>query len=220
MIITIKDIEKSLKDILDDSSVQSSNSTYEKIDDGYRLIIDIKNLFYDKSNIIYTKMIFYVDDNKIYLLPNKDGDFQFRYLFDINCNYKLHIFENVDNFKNILLDILKNKKFGNNIRILSEFIKSPCTLINNWFSENGVRNISVYDVKLDERYKIIPCKNIFFNFNINLNNQIDINLTLRKEDKSNYIFNFKIYDNTIEEETQNLSTMIQTIGNTIKNKYV
>lgn len=220
MIISIKDIEKSLKDILDESSVQSSNSTYEKIDDGYRLIIDIKNLFYDKSNIIYTKMIFYVDDNKIYLLPNKDGDFQFRYLFDINCNYKLHIFQSVDNFKNILIDILKNKKFGNNIRILSDFIKSPCTLINNWFSENGVRNISVYDVKLDERYKIIPCKNIFFNFKINLNNQIDINLTLRKEDKSNYIFNFKIYDNTIEEETQNLSTMIQTIGNTIKNKYV
>jgi len=89
-----------------------------------------------------------------------------------------------------------------------------------WFSENGVRNISVYDVKLDEKYKIIPCKSLFFSFEINLNNQIDINLTLKKDGNTNYVFDFKIYDDTIKEERQNLSTMIQVIGETLKTKYI
>jgi len=220
MVISIKNIETSLKKILGTSTVQSINSVYEKIDDGYLLVIDFKNLFCKDTNVIFTKVIFEVDKHKVYLLPNKNIEYSFKYLYDINCNYKLQMFDSIDEFEKMFLTIISENKFGDNIKILSKFIKSPSSLINNWFSENGVRNISVYDVKLDERYKILPCKYLFFNFLINLNDQLEINLTINKEDKSNYIFNFKIYDNTIKEERQNLSTMVQVIGETLKTKYI
>ena len=220
MAISISEIEKKIKIILNKSSIQSIDSVYEKIDDGYRLVIDLKNLFLEETNIIYTKLIFYTDSNKSYLLPNENDEFKFKYLYDINCQYKLHIFNDINEFEKIFTNIINNNKFGNNIKILSEFIKSPGSLINNWFNKNDIRNISVYEIKLDERYDILPCKRLFFNFIINLNNQMKINLTLKKESNTNYIYDFKIYDDTIEVERPNLSTLIQTIGETLKSKYV
>lgn len=220
MAISIFELEKTLKTILNDASIQSSDNVYEKIDDGYRLVIDLKNLFWEKTNIIYTKLIFYTDKNKSYLIPNKNNEFKFKYLYDLNCDYKLHIFNNLDEFEKMILNIIKKNKFGENLKILSNFIKSPGSLINNWFNDNNIRNISVYDIKLDERYDILPCKRLFFNFIINLNNQMNINLTLKKENNTNYIYDFKIYDNTIEVDRPNLSTLIQTIGETIKSKYI
>lgn len=218
--ITVKDIETTLKNALSDASVQSADSTYEKTDDGYRLVIDIKNLFMERTNVIYTKFIFYVDKNKIYLLPSDNGIFQFRYLYDINCNYNVVQFDDIGELERIIKKIISKNKFGDNIKILSRFIKSPGTLINKWFSDNGVRNISVYEVRVDDRYKIIPCKSLSFNFVINLNNQMEIKLSLSKENKSDYVFVFRIYDDTIKEERSNLSTLVQTIGDTIKTKYV
>jgi hypothetical protein len=220
MAISIFELEKTLKTILNDASIQSSDNVYEKIDNGYRLVIDLKNLFWERTNIIYTKLIFYTDENKSYLIPNKNNEFKFKYLYDLNCDYKLHIFNNLNEFEKMFLDIIKKNKFGDNLKILSNFIKSPGSLINNWFNDNNIRNISVYDIKLDERYDILPCKRLFFNFIINLNNQMNINLTLKKEDNTNYIYDFKIYDDTIEVDRPNLSTLIQTIGETIKSKYV
>lgn len=220
MIIAIKEIEDVLKEIFKNSSIQFINSVYEKSSNGYKLVIDLKNIFLDKKNIIYTKLLFEVDDNKIYLQPNDNKEYNFKYLYDINCNYKMHIFETKNEFKTKFISIINGFEFGENIKILSEFIKSPSSLINNWFFDNGVKNISVYDVKLDERYKIIPCKSLFFNFIINLNNQLDINFSLKKESNNNYIFNFKIYDDTFQEETTNLFNMVEIIGETLKNKYI
>jgi hypothetical protein len=217
--INISEIETSIKNILSESSIQSSNNVYEKNNNGYKLVIDFKNLYNEKTNIIFTKLIFYVDENKMYLLEN-DNEYQFKYLYDINCNYKNNTFENILEFETKFSKIINNNIFGKDIKILSDFIKSPSTLINTWFSNNNIKNISVYEVKLDEKYKIIPCKSLHFDFIINLNNQIKINLTLKKETNKNYILTFKIYDKTIEEERPNLSTFIQTIGETIKTKYV
>lgn len=220
MIITIQDIEKAIKNIFNESTAQSVDSVYEKADGGYRLVIDIKNLFYKKTNIIYTKLLFNVDENKVYLLPNKSDSYQFKYLYDINCNYDLYYFDTIEDFESKIKSIMSENKFGKNIKILSQFIKSPSSLINNWFSENNVRNISVFNVSLDERYKIIACKSIFFHFTINLNNQMDISLIVEKDGKNNYIYTFKIYDKTINIEKPDLSTLVEVIGDTLRSKYV
>jgi len=220
MVISISDIEKSFKNIFHDSTFQSSNNVYEKTSNGYLMVVDFKNLFLKSTNIIFTKFTFNVDKNKMYLIPNKDNIQQFKYLYDINCNYQVKIFETISDFEKILSNIMNKNIFGKNIKILSNFIKSPSSLINNWFSKNDIRNISVFNVKLDERYKIIPCKSLFFNFIINLNNQIDIKLVIQKESNNNYIFTFKIYDKTITEDRPNLSTLIQVIGETLKMKYI
>ena len=220
MVISIKDIEDSIKKVFKNTTFQSSNSVYEKTKDGYLLVVDFKNLFFSETNIIFTKFTFNVDKNKMYLLPNDDGLHQFKYLYDINCNYQMKVFDSTFDFEKSLSKIIKSNKFGDNIKILSNFIKSPSSLINNWLFENNVRNVSVFNVKLDERYKIIPCKSLFFNFIIDLNGQIDLKLTIQKESNNNYIFTFKIYDTTLVEDSSNLSTMIQVIGDMIKTKYI
>lgn len=220
MTISIKNLEKDLKEAFKNSTVQSIDSVYEKSDNGYRLVIDIKNLFGKKTNVIYTKFIFYTDGDKIYLSENQSGRHTFRYLYDINCNYVIKEFDNEDELKNIIVNIIENNKFGENIKILSNFIKSPGFLINDWFSKNGINNVSVFNVKLDNRYKILPCKSLLFNFDISLNEQMNIDLIIQKERDSDYIYKFRIYDDVITEERQNLSTLIETIGTVIKTKYV
>jgi len=220
MVISIKDIEESIRNVFKDTTFQSSNSVYEKTKDGYMLVVDFKNLFFSNVNIIFTKFTFNVDKNKMYLLPNSDDLHQFKYLYDINCNYQMKIFESKSEFERLLNNIVNKNKFGSNIKILSSFIKSPSSLINNWFSENNVRNVSIFNVKLDERYKIIPCKTLFFNFIIDMNGQMELKLTIQKESDNNYIFTFKMNDSTLTEERPNLSTMVQVIGNTIKTKYI
>jgi hypothetical protein len=219
-IISLKDLDKLIKDTFIDVSAQSVNSVYEKTDKGYLLVIDIKNLFYKNVNVIYTKFIFDVDKTKTYLIPKSDKNFIFKYLYDINCNYQVKLFSNLVELKNILIKIIKKNQFGDNIKTLSNFIKSPSTLLNDWFSENNVRNISVYDTTLDERYKIMPCKMLFFMFNINLNDQIDIKFIIKKETTNNYIFTIKIHNKTYEEERTSLNSLISTLGETIKTKYI
>jgi len=65
--VSIKDIETTLKKVLSNASVQSIDSVYEKTKKGYLLVIDFKNLFLNKTNIIFTKLIFEVDKDKIAL---------------------------------------------------------------------------------------------------------------------------------------------------------
>ena len=219
MSISIQELDKSIKNIFNDSNVQSVDTVYEKIDSGYRLVIDIKNLFYNKTNVIYTKLLFNVDNDKVYLTESDNG-FEFKYLFDINCNYNVYYFDTINDLESKIKDIISNNKFGDNIKTLSEFIKSPSTLINNWFYKNNIKNLSIFNVKMDERYNIIPCKSLFFSFVINLNNQFDIKLTIKKLEKSNYRFDFKIYDETVTVEKSDLNNLIEIIGETIKTKYI
>ncbi len=218
MDISIQDIDKSIREILNLRKNQY-DFIYEKIDKGYRLVIDIRNLFYEKVNIIYTKFIFEVDNEKIYLLNDGSNGHIFKYLFDINCNYNQLYFDGIYDFEKLLKGILLKNKFGNNLKKLSEFIRNPGSLINDWFSKNNINNLSVYNVKMEENYNIMPCKSLFFEFTINLNNQIDIKLIIEK-DNNEFIYRFKIYDKTTNVRKNNLNDLVETIGYTISKKYV
>jgi len=217
--ISLKDVNNTIKDIFNETTIQSVDSIYDKQKNGYKLVIDIKNLYLENTNVIFTKLIFNVDNTKTYLLPT-DENFQMNYLYDINCNYKVKMFDNLFDLKQILSDIFNRNQFGKDIKLLSEFIKSPGTLINEWFSNNDIRNISVYNVKLNFLTKITPCKSLSFNFIINLNNQIDIDFTINKQDETEFEFIFKIHNDTIKEIRSDLRLMIQVIGETLKTKYV
>ena len=154
--------------------------------------------------------MFHVDDTK---LKNN----YFSYLYDINCEYIRIDFSDLNDFGNKISNIFKENKFGKDIKILSDFIKSPSTLINKWFQENKITNISV--VNLDfTKIEIIPCEDISFDFKIELNNNQKVDLTIKKESDNKYLFNFKFLDNIYEEEQKNLNRLIETIGNNLKNK--
>ena len=214
MEILISDLVNKIKEVFDSTKVLSVESVYEKIDnsDDLRLVISTNKILYDDVNIIYTKIIFTVDSTKSKLLKN-----YFTYLFDINCEYVRIEFTDLQDFTTKISNIFKENKFGENIKILSKFVKSPSTLINEWFQENKITNISVINVK-EEKISIMPCKSMFFNFIIDLNNNQNVDLTISKEGESEYVFKFKIFNNIYEEKLSNLKSLVETIGSSLKNK--
>lgn len=214
MEILIGDLVSKIKQTFDSTKVLSVESVYEKnsISDEYKLIISINKILYDDVNIIYTKLLFMTDINKTKLTKN-----YFTYLYDINCQYVRVEFNSLDNFTSKLKDIFDNNKFGDDIKILSKFVKSPSTLINTWFEDNDVSDISVINVK-EEKINIMPCKSLFFDFTIDLNNNQTVKLKITKEKEDEYIFNFDIFGDIHEVKQSGLDRLVETIGDNLKNK--
>ncbi len=215
MEIIISDLVDAINKSFDSTKVLSVDSVYEKIDDSneLKMIIFLNRVLYDDINIIYTKLLFIVDGGKYKLTKN-----YFTYLYDINCEYVRVDFDDLEDFKSKIQNIFKKNKFGNNIKILSKFIKSPAVLVNEWLNENDISDISVTGFKYEPKIKIMPCKSLFFSFGINLSNDQTIGLEITKEKEHFYIFKFKILDKYVTVEQENLNNLVKVIGETSKNK--
>lgn len=214
MDILVGDLINKIKEVFDSTKVLSVETVYEKIksSNDLRLVVSMNKILYDDVNIIYTKLIFNTDINKSKLTKNN-----FTYLFDINCEYVRIEFLDLEDFANKISNIFKENKFGENIKILTKFIKSPSTLINTWFQENKITDLSVVNVK-EQKISIMPCKSLYFSFVIDLNNNQTVNLTISKEDENEYNFKFEFLKNIYEENQTSLNRLIETIGNSLKNK--
>jgi len=212
MVITIEEIEKIIKNILDDSDILNTESVYEHIDgqdNKQKLVIFFNKIFGEHQSILYTKLIFIVDIDKINLVDNT-----FLYLFDINCQYNNVDFDDLEELEEKLDNIIKKHKFGPNINILSEFIEKPAFLINDWLKDHNINNFSISNIKYNPKIYIIPCKSLFFSFIITVNNQkIELNITKNKK----FIYSFMFNKETITVEKNNLKTLVETIGDTLKN---
>lgn len=218
MNISIKEIDDAILEIFgDDTKVLTTESVYEKMDDPgkLKLVIDINKLFYKETNLLYTKLIFVVDSEKQYVVNDN-----FMYLYDINCVYRGIDIEDVADFKKKFTKIFKKQLFGPNIKILSEFMKAPSVMINDWFDKEDIRDLSVYGLKYDPKVKMKPCDSLSFNFVININNEQDIELNILKEGEGLFTYNFNFFDNIVTIEKINLNTLVETIGNTLKNNLV
>jgi hypothetical protein len=212
MVITIEEVETTIKEIFGESDILNTTSIYEKIPnepEKLKLVIFFNKIFGEQDAIIYTKLIFVTDIDKINILNNS-----FLYLFDINCQYNNVEFEDIDELSEKLKNIITNQKFGKDIKILSEFIEKPSFLVNDWLKTNKVTNFSISSIKYTPKTHVIPCKSLSFSFDININN-IEIPLNILKTDK--IIYSFTINNDTITVEKQNLNTLIETIGDTLKN---
>jgi len=214
MDILVGDLVGKIKEVFDSTKVLSVESVYEKINDSedLRLVISMNKILYDDVNIIYTKIIFNCDGTKSKITKNN-----FTYLFDINCEYVRIEFSTLEDFSSKISSIFKENKFGDNIKILSKFVKSPSTLINEWFQENKITDLSIINVK-EEKIDIMPCKSMFFNFTVDLNNNQNVDLTISKEGEKEYIFKFKIFNNIYEDKQADLKKLVETIGDNLKNK--
>jgi hypothetical protein len=214
MKITIQEIENSIKNIFKDADVLNTDSVYEEINNSnnLKLVIFINKLFEKDISVLYTKIIFVVDKNKKKLINNS-----FLYLYDINCKYINVDFLDIDDFENKMKNIIKNEKFGNDLKILSKFIEKPAFLINTWFKDNKINEINILNIKYDPKMYIMPCKSLSFSFNININNN-NITFNIKKEKNNVFIFSFLINNETINIEKPNLKTLVETIGTTLKNK--
>lgn len=208
----IKELDQIIKEVFDESLVTTIDTVYElsEDEDYYKLVISLHGLDIEDTIIIHTKFIFKTDTEKTKLIDNS-----FTYLFDINCIYHLVNFNDVEDMKEKLQNIIHSNDFGKDIKNISEFLSSPTTQLNDILSDKKVENISVYEVKYNPKYKIIPCSLITFDFDININNIYTIKLSIRKEEKENYKFVYKIYDDVLEESYEDLKSLSFNISNSI-----
>ncbi len=216
--ITIQNIEQAIREVMAGSEIQYTNSVYEEKDGILRLILFFNKLFSKDQVIIYTKLMFNVDDKKERLLVTKEKNYSFKYLYDINCQYEKKFFDDINDFKNQWSSVIKNNKFGDNIKILSEFIKQPSFIINDWLNKNNVKDISVTGVKYDPRVKVMPCKSLFFHFVLTINNSDEVELYVKKEGKNDFVITLRINEDNFDTNVPDLKTFIQVIGEALKDK--
>jgi hypothetical protein len=213
MNISLYNLQKIIKELFDESKVTSVETVYEKNNDGegFKVVIFIHNLFYNKTNIIYSKLLFLVDDQKVNLLKN-----HFTYLYDINCDYRRINFNDLDDLKSKLKKIFSMKLFGDDIKTLSDIMTHPSTLIDEWFKKNDLTEYNAYSFKYEPIVKVMPCEKLFFTFVLNLNNKENIEIVLIKINKSEYNLKFKCNDIIKESTIQILKDFINEIGIYIK----
>jgi len=210
MSIKISELEETFKQIFeeDEGKVGSIETIYEMSEDGdfYKLVISIHELSVEDTLIIHTKFIFKTDIGKKNIIDNS-----FIYLYDINCIYEKKDFENVIDLKKKIEDIIESNDFGEDIQILSDFIEAPSMFLNYYMKRAKITDYSIFEVIYNPKFKTQPCEKTTFDFEININNNYMISLSIFKkerakdEDHDTYKFYFKFLDEykTIENDTLN-----------------
>jgi len=213
-IVSLSDVEKIIKDVFSDTKVSSVSTIYEKDKDTkeLKLIITINNLFYEKTNILHTKFIFLVDNEKTKILKNK-----FFYLYDINCDFREVSFNDTTDLDDKLNKIIHSRDFGSDIKELSDIVITIAMDANKWLQENDVDNISIYTVTYNPIVDNVPCESLTFKFNINVDDERDIEMRLKKIGDKEYKFTFKEGDWFHDVEITDIKGMVQVIGETLKN---
>jgi hypothetical protein len=220
--IRIAEIEQTFKDVFEDEEglVQSVDTVYELSTDEefYRLVISIHGLSIEDTSIIHTKFIFKTDLDKRHVIDNS-----FIYLYDINCVYHKIEFKNVMDLKRKIEDIMESGNFGEDIKILSDFIEAPAMFLNYYMRRYDITDYSVFDVTYEPKFKTTPCDKTTFDFEIDINNNYKIDLSIYKIDKPSddedhtdlYKFQFKFMDEILTAETDNLDNIHYFIGQNI-----
>lgn len=210
---TIEDITNSILEVLGETKLKSLDHVYEKHGDQLKLIISLHNLNLMHNILMHTKLIFNVDQDKIYLTHN-----QFTYLFDLNCEYRLNMFKDLEQFKYLLNQVFFDFKFGQDIKEYSKFLLSPSRMVNEYLNSINYNNYSVLYVDYQPKFNITECSNFVANFEISLIDDYKIDLGIKKINNTLYSFTFKINGKYIEKEVKTLENSIPAeIGEFIKN---
>ena len=213
-LITLSEIEKVFREVFDDTKVSSVKTLYDKSEKEIKLIISINNLFYNETNIIYTKFVFDVDDTKEFLKKNK-----LYYLYDINCNFKEVKFNDIEDLRIELFKILDGEIFGSDLKKISNLNVHLSSNVNEWLSDNGVDNTSIYGIKYQPLVDNISCDSLFFRFDINVKDLYLIDLNIRKNEDEEFKLSFNKGDWFHHITLSDINGTAQAIGETIK-KYI
>ena len=218
--VRIAEIEQTFKDIFEEEGlVQSVETTYEMSGDEefYKLVISVHGLSIEDTLIIHTKFIFKTDLEKRNIIDNS-----FIYLYDINCNYHKVDFNNIVDMKNKIEDIIQSNDFGEDIQILSDFIEAPAMFLNYYMRRAKITDYSIFDVKYEPKFKTTPCDKITFDFEVDVNNNYKIEVSIYKVDRKSdekendiYRYQFKFMDDIETIENDTIRNIHFTIGSNI-----
>jgi hypothetical protein len=208
--MNFKEIEKLVFTIFKDTRVRKVDTVWEKSDTGWMWILNIHNLTWEETIIIYTKFIFKFDEDK------KTSTGEFSFLYDLNCKYKSMSFENILDLENKINKIIEKRKFGPEIKVLSDMIISPALSINEWFSDRKIFGYSVYDFDYQPKFTILPCHKLSFDFKFSVNNTNEIELNVKKIEKERYVLTYKKGDDFHTQKEDDISDLIGIVANWIK----
>jgi hypothetical protein len=219
--VRIAEIEQTFKDIFEEEEglVQSVETTYEmsRDEEFYKLVISVHGLSVEDTLIIHTKFIFKTDLEKRNIIDNS-----FIYLYDINCNYRKTDFKNIVDLKKKIEDIIQSNDFGEDIQILSDFIEAPAMFLNYYMRRAKITDYSIFDVKYEPKFKTTPCDKITFDFEIDVNNNYKIDVSIYKVDRKSdeeendiYRYQFKLMDEIESIESDTIRNIHFTIGSNI-----
>jgi len=218
--ISISEVEQTFKNIFEkeeESLVRSIETVYEMSDDEkfYRLVISIHGLSIEDVTIIHTKFIFRTDLNKRHLIEDS-----LIYLYDINCVYHRVDFKNSTTLEEKVINIIESGNFGDDIKILSDFVEAPAMFLNYYLRRHKITDYSIFEVKYEPKFKTTPCDKTTFDFDINVNNNYDINLSIQKseddsEDQQVYKLYFKFMEETYTVESDTIENIHYLIGSNI-----
>jgi len=218
--IKISEIEQIFKDLFEEEEglVKSIETIYETPESGdfLKLVISLHGLATEDVSIIHTKFIFKTDVDKRNVL-----DESFIYLYNINCVYHKIEFNNIVDLKKQIEDIIKSNDFGEDLQILSDFIEAPAMFLNYYMKRSNITDYSIFEVQYQPKFKTTPCSETTFDFKININNQYDMELSIRKidrleeEESDIYKFQFRFMDEIETSETDSLKNVHYFIGSNI-----
>lgn len=219
--IRISEVEQVFKDIFDEENgvVKSIETVYETPKTGnnfLKLIISLHGLTKEDVSIIHTKFIFKVDLDK----RNLESD-SFIYLYDINCNYHKVEFDSIFDMKKKIEDIIESNDFGKDMQILSDFIEAPAMFLNYYMRRSEITDYSIFNVIYEPKFKTTPCKDTTFDFEININNNYTMDLSIKKieatedDEQDKYKFQFRFMDDMETVETDTLQNIHFFIGSNI-----
>lgn len=206
--MTIESLDKIIKDTFEGKLVTNVETVWEISNDEkfYKLVISLHGVDSEESIIVHTKFIFKFDLDKRETIENS-----FIYLYDINCKYKSVEFDD-DNLSDKIIDIFYSNKFGTDIKSLSDFLSNPVEEINTELNRLQIDKFSVFEVKYNPKYKIVPCKLVSFDFDINVNNIYTFKTTINKVDKEDYRVSTQMKEFNLEDSIENLENLVDVIA--------
>lgn len=205
--LTIEKVDEIIKSVFDNTKVVSVDSVYEKSEKGdfLKLVISLHNLIFEDTTIIHTKFIFKTNVEKTKLIDN-----MFMYLYDYKCSYKQVTFEDEEELKDNLIDIVNSNIFGKYTKEFGEFLDAPASKINYYLKNDDVTNISVYTVNYNPKFKIRPCEEMTFDFEINVQEKYTIELNINLED--GFIFTYRHAEKIITKEMEDMKNLPKLIA--------
>lgn len=201
----IENVKNCILEVLGETKLKSLDHVYEQKGNQLKLIISIHNLNLIHDILIHTKLIFNVNEDKTEIEGNT-----LSYLYDLNCKYRLMKFDDEDSLKEILIDIFFDFKFGEDIKNLSTFLKSPARMVNEYLHLSDFKDNSVLTIDYQPRFNITKCSDYIMFFKVNMINDYEFDFNIKKEEL-NYIFNMSYNSETVEEETNTLKNSIPAI---------
>ena len=87
--------------------------------------------------------------------------------------------------------------------------------------KNGITDYSVFDVKYEPKFKISSCDKTTFDFHININNNYDMEVSIKKieregpDETNTYKFQFKFMDEVESVESDTMKNIHYFMGSNI-----